>query len=603
MKKISFLFQIIISSYCFSQSTIEGFILDESSNNELPYATIKIIQANPLYTITNENGKFGIPLEKVSDLDSLEIRFLGFKTKKVHISHFEKNKNLYLTPNISNLDEVVVVGNKNEISAYKILFDLVKKYRSESTITESKAFLSLTSSARGIPIESIEGFYNNKQSLSEGVVDLILKGGRFGQNKSFPFYSLNNTYILQNFNFFKNRLQFLPNFPGNMSQNRINSRYNVTIDNCLSCGDEDMQISFAPKKYDKRLFSGKIRFSRRGLVIKKIELVIYEPKIEYFSSINDEVQITPQKINLNIIFNPLDYSKIQFFDYTLKMLYNYSATTEVIDTKTFLYFYDYNNPFKEPFLTNDLVLNNDYDKIIASQPTENFWKVNSQFPKSYKELEALEFFKKYGHLINYENSIPQLYQKYTNTSVVLWQKNERLDWSDIKEKNLENNDDEKSTNHHLNVSERSAKISHSASDLKKMSQSSDYNEKFTFSYYLDQHKNEKGEKQLTSRTIFDKNSSFTSSKSTNIKLIYINLMFDIYEYNRQEFVKEAVPTASFDEYKKLGVEKFEKARFEIEKMNAETNFGSNFTNLFQWNKLIKSKLDVDNFERIENNDN
>ena len=85
MKKIAFLIQIIISSYCFSQSTIEGFIFDKTSNNELPYATIKIIQANPLFTITNENGKFEIPYDKVSD--SLEIRFLGFITQKVHFSY------------------------------------------------------------------------------------------------------------------------------------------------------------------------------------------------------------------------------------------------------------------------------------------------------------------------------------------------------------------------------------------------------------------------------------------------------------------------------------------------------------------------------------
>lgn len=266
MKKNALLLLLLISNiHCFSQSYIEGYIIDKSTNESLPYATVKLMSSSTSYTITNEDGKFEIKSKLPTD--SLEVRFLGFQTKKVPIAFFEKNDKLFISPNSFVLNEVVVVSDKNYV--YNLLYRLIKKYREQQTITESKTFLTLSSSSKGIPIEHIEGFYNSKQNLSKGILDLQIKSGRFGQNKSFPFYSLNNTDILKDFQFFKNSNQILPLYPGNMTLSSIKGKYVVKMEQCDNCKGDDISISFSPKEIDGKLFLGNILFDSEKLVIKK----------------------------------------------------------------------------------------------------------------------------------------------------------------------------------------------------------------------------------------------------------------------------------------------------------------------------------------------
>ncbi|PKP10319.1 MAG: hypothetical protein CVU08_13780, partial [Bacteroidetes bacterium HGW-Bacteroidetes-3] len=92
----------------FSQTSIEGFVFDQQTNESLPYATIKIISGANYYTITNEDGKFEISDKFASD--TLEIRFIGFKTKKVAVSYFKEHPKYYLTPNTFHLNQVLVVA-------------------------------------------------------------------------------------------------------------------------------------------------------------------------------------------------------------------------------------------------------------------------------------------------------------------------------------------------------------------------------------------------------------------------------------------------------------------------------------------------------------
>ncbi|WP_457619228.1 carboxypeptidase-like regulatory domain-containing protein [Lutibacter sp.] len=187
MKKIILITVLFAFNYSFSQITIEGFIFDKATNESLPYATIQSISLNNknYYTISNEDGKFEINV--VSSADSLLVRTIGFKTKKVPISYFKSNKTLYLSPNTYNLNTVLIVAKKEKNYVYNLLSRLLKKYEKKKHITDSKAFLTLTSSARGIPIEIIEGFYNSKQSLSKGIVDFKLKGGVLAKKDLFLF--------------------------------------------------------------------------------------------------------------------------------------------------------------------------------------------------------------------------------------------------------------------------------------------------------------------------------------------------------------------------------------------------------------------------------
>ena len=599
MKKIILLF-IFASFSCFSQSYIEGFIFDKLTNESLPYATIKVISQNSsYYSITNEDGKFNVKSNLPTD--SLEVRFLGYITKKVPISYFNKNAKFYLAPNINQLKEVFIMANKNKNYAYNLLHSLIQKYRHNTLVTESKGFLTLTSSARGIPIEIIEGFYNSKQSLSDGLIELKIKSGRFGQNKSFPFYSLNNSHVLKDFHFFKNSNQILPFYPGNMTLGEIKRKYIVKIDQCSSCSNEDLKISFVPKKFDGRLFFGKIIFNKERLTIKKIELDINDPITDGLSSIIKTDEMTPKQISLIINFNPVDYEKIQSLSLNFTMYYKSKESLEIIQSNSFLYFYDYNKSFEEPYFSNEIHFNNDYDKITALQTTDDFWNTNYQFPKSFNEEKSIEFLKKYGNLINYENTIPSDELEHTKSSVISWDKVKRLEWTSIKQNLAENK--KENTNRGLTSNRDVDKVSYSSFDIIKFQQSNrslGIPEKFNFSYLLDQYVDKNGVKQFITRTIFDRNSSFSRYDRTKNKLIYINLIFDIYEYYRQNLIAVVNKNMNFDTVKDMCKEKFQEATLTVKKMENETNSGLNFQSLVRWNNTIKAKLNIDNFSQIAN---
>ncbi|MFK5958892.1 MAG: carboxypeptidase-like regulatory domain-containing protein [Lutibacter sp.] len=589
MKKITFLLFLLITTVSFSQSTIEGFIFDKETKTSLPYATIKIISSNNYYTITNEDGKFEIYTR--FSLDSLEIRFIGFKTKKIAVSYFKENSKLYLTPNTFHLNQVLVVAKKNKNYTYNLLNSLIQKYRGKQLITKSKAFLTLTSSARGVPIEIIEGFYNSKQSLSKGIVDLNLKSGRFGQNATFPFYSLNNTDILKDFQLFKKFKQLLPLYPGNLSLGAIKGKYIVKIDECTSCDLEDLSISFVPKRANRRLLAGTIIFNKETLTIKKITLTGENLITDGLSSIIEDDTVTPKSIQLNINFNPHDYSKIQSLDFEFTMNYSSKGNFEIITSHSFLYFYDYNTSFQNPYFTHNINFNNDYDKIRALQASEEFWDLNYQFPKSYKEKMSINFFKKYGYLINYNTTIPSNYFQYIRPSIITWQENKPLKWQNIKLsllKDKENIIDHKA--YKQGATKAVDKEAYSISEFKQKANKSEIDEQLNFSFLLDIYTNKLGEKQFSTKTLFDRNSSFCSYNRINHKLMYINLIFDVYEIYNREFKTKISKSSTFEEAKILCDQKFNEASLTVKKITTDTNNGTNFQNLIRWSEKVKQKL-------------
>lgn len=594
MKTLILFLLLIVSTVSYAQSNIEGYIFDKTSKDPLPYATIEIIN-NGSYTITNENGKFEI--KEYNDETTLKVRYLGYESIIVPITYFNNNSKLYLTPVISELNEVVVVSDKDY--AYNLLYELIQKYRKNQAITKSKAFLTLTSFARNTPLEQIEGFYNSSLSFSDGIVDLKIKSGRFGQNKSFPFYSLDNNILLKDFSFFKKSGQILPPYPGNLSLQTIKSKYNVKVDECNSCLGDEIIISFTPKKFNGRLFSGKIYFNIDKLIIRIIDLYLINPEIKQISSIIENDIVNPTEILLKISFNPLD-EKIQYLDFTLKMNYSSGSMNEIIKSHSFLYFYDYGNSFKQPYFTNSVDFKSDYDKIIALKSSNDFWELNYQFPKSYSEISSNEYLTKYGYLINYNSSsIPSSYIKYIKPSVLLWDKNKRLEWSNIKQNITDKKNRGEQSYYKQGSAYQSDNLSNSILDLKRSKKSG--NELINMSYVINSYENENGEVNYISRTIFDRNSSYYSKIRTKNKLVYINLVFDIYEYYREIAISQLKKSMEFEDVKAVFDEKFKEATVKVDQMKKETSSGSNYQNLVRWNNKIKLKLDIDNFAVITKN--
>lgn len=579
-----------------AQSKIEGFIYDETTNDPLPYCTIRIYSTKTNYTITNEDGKFAV--DNVFSTDSLEIRYLGFKPKKTVVSYFEKESKLYMEMDVSVLDEVVLTADEDKDYPYRLLGRVIEVYRNSKNTTVSKAFLTMISSTRNIPIEQVEGFYNSEQNLAKGILDLRVKSGRFGQNSSFPFYSLDNTKILSDFQLFETSKQIFPDYPGNLTYNAIERKYDVQIDDCITCGEKEVSISFSPKETNGRLFHGKMLVDPQLLVVKKIELWTKNPITNALTSINEDVVLTPTEILLNIVFNPMDLEKIQYLDLTFRMGYKSKNVSEVIDSHTFLYFFDYDTFFKDPYFTEVIPFNNDYDKMIALRASDDFWEINYQFPKSISENRSMDFMKKNGFLINYNNYIPLDDLKYTKPTVLSWQKERRLKWGHIYDiSSKENENDAMSNNPGKDIT--SGKAYDTPFEQLQSKTSRNNKDNFNICYVVDSYKGENGIEKMPSRTLLDINSSRFSYERTKNKLVYYNIIFDIYEVYRQLGASRITENMTFDEVKAVYDEMYIGASSEVKKMDKETRHGNDEEGLVKWNNRIKIKLNIDNFAMVQ----
>ncbi|RAJ12723.1 carboxypeptidase-like regulatory domain-containing protein [Arenibacter echinorum] len=596
MKKIISLLIIFTCTTSLAQSKIEGFIYDGMSNDPLPYCTIRIYGTKAYSTITNEDGKFA--LDSIYSKDSLEVRHLGFKTKKTLVSYFEKESKLKLEMDVSVLDEVVLTAGQDKEYPYKLLDRIIGVYRKSENVTVSKAFLTMISSTRNIPIEQVEGFYNSEQNLEKGILDLRVKSGRFGQNRSFPYYSLDNTKILSDFQLFGTSKQILPDYPGNLSYNAIERIYDVKIEDCIACSQGEVSISFSPKVASGKLFYGKMLVDPQLLMIKKIELWAKDPITNALASINQDVVLTPKEIELNIVFNPMEPDKIQYLELHFQMGYRSKNISEIIDSRTFLYFFDYDTFFEDPYFSKTIPFNNDYDKMIALQASDDFWETNYQFPKSINENKSMDFMKKNGFLINFNNYIPLDDLKYTRPTVLSWQQGRRLNWEHLHRLTTEEYEsDTMGYNRGLNVSTGKAYDTPFQHLQSKASRNDKDN--INICYMVDSYKGENGITKIVSRTLLDIDSSQFSHERTKNKLVYFNIIFDIYEVYRQLAASRIMENTTFEEAKLIYNEMYKAASTEVKKMEKETRNVSDYEGLVKWNNRIKAKLNIDNLASIK----
>ncbi|MCL6265442.1 carboxypeptidase-like regulatory domain-containing protein [Flagellimonas myxillae] len=594
MRKIVLLLAFVACSSGWAQSKIEGFIYDKTNDEPLPFCSIRIYGSQEDYTITNEDGKFGVDIG--FGKDSLEVRHIGFLPKKEAFSYFENNDKLYLDTDVSSLDEVVLTAGEDKEYPYRLLFSAVEKYREKNKETNSKAFLKLTSSARNIPIEQLEGFYSSKQSLSGGILDLQVKSGRFGQNKKFAFYSLDNTKVLSDFRLFGTSGQILPQYPGNMSYDAIVRRYNVRIDECSTCNDQEVSLSFFPKKPNGRFFYGKMLLDFQQLLVKKIELGVKDPSTNTLTSINENVELTPREIMLDIAFDPMDFEKIQYLNLDFRMDFKMENVSELIKSRTFMYFYDYDSTFETPYFTKEVTFNNDYDKIIALQASNEFWESNYQFPKSFKDERSLDFMKKHGFLINYNNDIPLEDLVYAKPSVLSWRKNYRLQWEHLElYRNDEGNEKIMTTSKTGRRDVTRGKAYDSPLEAHTKSTRVAPSKEMNVSYMVDSYRDGDGATKSVSRTLMDISGPQFAEDGTRHKLAHINMVFDIYEVYRRLAATRITPEMTFDEIKAVYDEIFQGAAIEVKNMERETGRGLDHQEMLKWNSRIKSRLGVDNF--------
>lgn len=152
LKHIFLLLLISFSQQLFAQGkTINGIVSD--AEGPLPGASV-LQKGTETGTITDADGKFELQLQPAEEL-VLIVSFVGFKSQEVPISENQSTINILLEPDLSTLEEVVVVG-----------YGVKKK-------------VNLTGAVGEVNLEAIEGkpVTNAYQALQGEAAGLIIQQG------------------------------------------------------------------------------------------------------------------------------------------------------------------------------------------------------------------------------------------------------------------------------------------------------------------------------------------------------------------------------------------------------------------------------------------
>lgn len=129
MKELIFLL-LLAPFMAFSQTQIQGIVLDSKTKQPLPFATVTT--SSNFGTLTDVDGKFNIKSQK--SLTQISISYVGYESVIVPVSKNEKFISISLNPKIENLREVQIIAKENP--ALKIIKNTIKN-KSKNDIEKS----------------------------------------------------------------------------------------------------------------------------------------------------------------------------------------------------------------------------------------------------------------------------------------------------------------------------------------------------------------------------------------------------------------------------------------------------------------------------------
>lgn len=312
MKTILSVIALLVSVLCNAQHTIRGKVVDEF-NSPIPFVNV-FLQGTTSGTTTDEDGRFTFSSKKRRG--TLEVSFVGFKTRTLKITPKTKFLNIVLKESNDELDEIVVVSKpkkrlkKKENPAYKILkelwkrkrkmgVDLVNHYQFKKHTTIEIGMNNLDSiflrslfkkeykelmkqvkfDSDGInyyvPIyieEEIATIYgNNKIKKIKKNIEAEKKEGLDADG--FMFNRMANAF--QNINIFKNNIDIMQRlFVSPLSSDGFATYDYLLYDSIFDNGKKFYNIYFFPRRNEDLAFQGNVIIADKNFSIKKIKMRI-----------------------------------------------------------------------------------------------------------------------------------------------------------------------------------------------------------------------------------------------------------------------------------------------------------------------------------------
>lgn len=113
-----------------AQIYISGIVKDAKTRQALPYTSVFIASCQK-GGISNEDGQFAFDVPAKACSDSVRFQYVGYETKMIPVSYFQKHRVVYLKEKIEDLSEMVVYGSPPDAEEIveKVAENIDKNYK------------------------------------------------------------------------------------------------------------------------------------------------------------------------------------------------------------------------------------------------------------------------------------------------------------------------------------------------------------------------------------------------------------------------------------------------------------------------------------------
>jgi hypothetical protein len=162
--KLSLLTFILFPAFAFSQTKIQGKVLDKETQKPVPDV---IVHSSGKISITNDRGEYDF---EINQSETVYFRHLSYNPLKMQSDSLQNNNTVYLTSNVTELSEVVISPNRAKYLLNTAVNNLIANFQKEKT----KAYY-LTH----VEENTTKGGEREVYALIETVLDKMSLNGKF----------------------------------------------------------------------------------------------------------------------------------------------------------------------------------------------------------------------------------------------------------------------------------------------------------------------------------------------------------------------------------------------------------------------------------------
>ncbi|MBR3798127.1 MAG: hypothetical protein IKK36_04325 [Bacteroidales bacterium] len=389
----------LLSYMASSQVHITLVVKNEKTNEAVQFCNVGI-EGSGLGGITNEDGVITMEVPSSYSTDSISISHIGYEPKNISISDIGYSKKVvYLKECAYILPEVEISSNDDE------WFQILNKCRNvnikQKKQSRTKAFYSIESTKDDMPLEVVECFYNADVN-GFNVKDLAFKNGKLFLNKSESGWrTINASETYKRFDVFQ-ETDLFPSSILCFGLSGMKKRFNVEME-----FTEDLyKVFFSPKDKNGAYFSGYIFIDRYDYSLKQIEYFTDNATIYPFLPLYPDDSISKVSLSINETFADNDgfvLPELVRYDYSFDYYSRRYGVLHKVESKSFLYLYDYGESFVDP-LFDFYADPTDYRKISLIPYNDVFWKQNYKFTISESKSEKIDYFEREAQTFDYNSS-------------------------------------------------------------------------------------------------------------------------------------------------------------------------------------------------------